>query len=212
MSYDTTSSARLLHRSVKNRLIAGVCSGFAEYLNIDPLIVRLAWVGLALWGGIGIVAYIAAMLLIPSEMSGRSMLASIDGKLLIGIVLVVLGLTWLLSGSFYYLQLQISHYLLPIVVVSLGVVLLYRKGKVSESGENADGISDEGIDERIGWSRSSDDRIIFGVCGGLGKYLNLDPNIVRVLWGVMTVSFFLAGIALYLLLYVIMPRERSSSL
>lgn len=57
--------AKRLFRSRENRMIAGVCGGIAEYLSIDPAIVRLGMVALTLCGGGGIVAYVAAWVLIP---------------------------------------------------------------------------------------------------------------------------------------------------
>ena len=42
--------AKRLYRSVTDRRIAGVCGGIAEYLNIDPLVVRLIFVALLLFG------------------------------------------------------------------------------------------------------------------------------------------------------------------
>ena len=55
-----------LYRNTKNKMIAGVCSGLAEYLNIDPTIVRLIWALIAL-GGAGIIAYLIAAIIIPEK-------------------------------------------------------------------------------------------------------------------------------------------------
>ena len=57
-----------LYRNTKNKMIAGVCSGLAEYLNIDPTIVRLIWALIAL-GGAGIIAYLIAAIIIPEKPS-----------------------------------------------------------------------------------------------------------------------------------------------
>lgn len=56
-----------LYRSKTNRTIAGVCGGIGEYFGIDPTIVRLLWVGFSLAGGVGIIFYIAALIIIPEE-------------------------------------------------------------------------------------------------------------------------------------------------
>lgn len=53
-----------LYRSETNKKIAGVCGGLAEYLNIDPTIIRLIWALVAL-SGAGILAYLIAALVIP---------------------------------------------------------------------------------------------------------------------------------------------------
>jgi phage shock protein PspC (stress-responsive transcriptional regulator) len=65
----TTEQAgpRRLYRSRGDRVIGGVCAGIAKYFSIDPVIVRIAAVALIFLGGTGIVAYVAALLLMPNE-------------------------------------------------------------------------------------------------------------------------------------------------
>ncbi len=58
---------RRLYRSQKERMIAGVCGGLAEVLDIDPTIVRLVFVLLALLGGHGILLYLILWLIMPRE-------------------------------------------------------------------------------------------------------------------------------------------------
>jgi len=53
-----------LYRSRSNRWIAGVCGGLGEYLNIDPIIVRILAIIIP---GFGWIAYLICALLIPSE-------------------------------------------------------------------------------------------------------------------------------------------------
>ena len=50
-----------------NRMICGVCAGIAEYLGIDPTVVRLLWAALGLTGT-GILLYIIAALVMPENM------------------------------------------------------------------------------------------------------------------------------------------------
>ena len=57
-----------LYRKPGNKVIAGVCSGLGEYLNIDPTVVRLIWALIGLTGA-GIVAYLIAALIIPEKPS-----------------------------------------------------------------------------------------------------------------------------------------------
>ena len=57
-----------LYRNTANKMIAGVCSGLAEYLNIDPTIVRLIWALIAL-SGAGLLAYLIAAIIIPEKPS-----------------------------------------------------------------------------------------------------------------------------------------------
>lgn len=56
-----------LYRSRRNSMIAGVCGGIGEYLNVDPTLIRLLWVLLGLAGGTGVLVYIAAAIIIPDE-------------------------------------------------------------------------------------------------------------------------------------------------
>lgn len=54
-----------LYRIKRGAMLAGVCNGIGLYLDVDPTIIRLIWALLALAYGFGIVAYIAAALIIP---------------------------------------------------------------------------------------------------------------------------------------------------
>lgn len=56
-----------LYRIRDGRKLAGVCGGLGEYFEIDPTLVRLAWVLLIFLGGSGILAYIIASLIIPEK-------------------------------------------------------------------------------------------------------------------------------------------------
>jgi phage shock protein C len=63
-----TTTPKKLYRSRKDRMIAGVCGGIAEYFNIDPVIVRLIAVILLLPGGFpGLVPYIVLWILVPEK-------------------------------------------------------------------------------------------------------------------------------------------------
>ena len=55
-----------LYRNTTNKMIAGVCSGLGEYLNIDPTIIRLIWALIGLTGA-GLLAYLIAALIIPEK-------------------------------------------------------------------------------------------------------------------------------------------------
>ena len=57
--------ARRLHLSSTDRKLAGVCGGLGEWLEIDPVLFRVAFIVLALIGGLGILVYVVLWLLIP---------------------------------------------------------------------------------------------------------------------------------------------------
>ncbi|WP_420631482.1 PspC domain-containing protein [Candidatus Leptofilum sp.] len=60
-------SDKRLVRNSHDEMIGGVCSGIANYLNIDPVIVRLVFVLLALGGGHGVLAYLILWVLMPTD-------------------------------------------------------------------------------------------------------------------------------------------------
>ena len=60
-------NGKKLYRSEKDHKLCGVCGGIAEYFNIDSTLIRLAWVLLCCLGFSGIIAYIIAAIVIPTE-------------------------------------------------------------------------------------------------------------------------------------------------
>lgn len=55
--------------------------------------------------------------------------------------------------------------------------------------------------------RSSTNKIIGGVCGGLGKYFNVDPTIVRVVFVLLLLPGGLPGFIPYIILWIVIPQE-----
>ena len=62
-----STSPRILTRSTTDRKISGVSGGLADYLGIDPLLVRIGFVVTALTSGVGLIAYLAMLMLVPSD-------------------------------------------------------------------------------------------------------------------------------------------------
>jgi phage shock protein C len=60
-----TESTHRLYRSGKDRILGGVCGGIAEYLGIDPVIIRILWIIGTLAWGFGILLYIIFWIIIP---------------------------------------------------------------------------------------------------------------------------------------------------
>lgn len=55
--------------------------------------------------------------------------------------------------------------------------------------------------------RTIQERMLGGVCGGLGKYFDIDPTVIRLFWVVVTVLSVGTGILVYLLAWIIIPEE-----
>ena len=56
-----------LYRCRHHPVLGGVCAGIAEYLHVDPILVRLLWVVFAFIMGTGIIAYLIAWIIVPEE-------------------------------------------------------------------------------------------------------------------------------------------------
>ena len=57
-----------LYRSLSDRKLAGICGGLGDYVEVDSTLIRVAWVLLAfLSGGIGLLAYLVLIFVIPNE-------------------------------------------------------------------------------------------------------------------------------------------------
>ena len=62
-----------LLRSTRNIMVSGVCGGIAEYAGIDPSVIRILWALLTIASaGLGIIAYIACVVILPRDIDGDS--------------------------------------------------------------------------------------------------------------------------------------------
>ena len=66
-----TTEVRKLYRSQSDRLISGVCGGMGDFFGIDPTLMRIIFVLLAIFGGSGIIIYLVMLLIVPEEPLGQ---------------------------------------------------------------------------------------------------------------------------------------------
>jgi phage shock protein C len=59
--------AKQLLRNESNKMIAGVCSGLADYFGVDPTLVRIGFVIATVAFGIGVLPYIILWIVIPKQ-------------------------------------------------------------------------------------------------------------------------------------------------
>ena len=59
--------------------------------------------------------------------------------------------------------------------------------------------------------RSGKDRMLGGVCGGLGEHIGVDPTVIRLIWGVVTILSVGIGLLVYLFAWFIVPEEPRDS-
>jgi phage shock protein C len=108
-------------------MIAGVCGGLGRYLGVDPVLLRIAFVVLALAGGGGVLAYIVSWILIPEERPGEELGEARPSsgetlRLVVGGVLIVLGALWLLDVSFP----RLGRFLWPLALIAIGVGIIVQ--------------------------------------------------------------------------------------
>jgi len=200
-------------------MIDGVCGGFAEYFNTDPTIVRILWILLTIASvGAGVVLYLACMFIIPVNPAhfGPQAVPPPSGngtRHFWGAALVLLGAIILLSNlgfEFFHFWHVPWGVIFPVILILLGIGIIFfsqtqRTGPMPIP-EEAPSVGVQSPPKEL--RRSITDRKIFGVCGGLAKYLNADSSIVRILFIVLTLASFGVGIILYLALAIIVPEER----
>jgi phage shock protein C len=64
---DFKPQAQRLYRSRQEKMAAGVCGGLAQYFNVDPVLVRVAFVALGVASGVGLLAYIILAIVVPER-------------------------------------------------------------------------------------------------------------------------------------------------
>ena len=121
-----------LHRSATDRVCCGVCGGIAEYLAVDPSLVRLAFVVGTLWGGIGLLLYVVLAIVLPVDVQSTSVepLSVERSHAIAGIVLVVLG-ALLLAGNMGLAPWLSWNLFWPAVLIVAGAALLLRNPHTS---------------------------------------------------------------------------------
>jgi phage shock protein C len=215
---------RRLMRSNRDRVFGGICGGLAHYLEVDVVIVRIAYVALTLFSlGTGILLYLIAWIVIPLEKWEEPLPAAASPvrshkapnmRFMVGIFLIIAGILALVSIFLpWFWSFSTLRIVGPILLVVLGGTLIFaRTNRQHALTSDGDEISAPNADEpkadhrtrRL--TRQHQGRKIAGICAGFGKYFDLDPTIIRVLWLVL-IFVYGTGILLYLLCWLILPLE-----
>ena len=67
MNEPSSNGTKRLYRLREGRVVAGVCAGLAAYFGVDPTLVRLAFALVTIFGGLGVLLYLCAWVVIPEE-------------------------------------------------------------------------------------------------------------------------------------------------
>jgi phage shock protein C len=214
-----TATAKRLYKSRSDKMLNGVCGGIAEYFQVDSTLVRLGFVFLIFLGGLGLLLYFIAMIIVPSDPTvsaagtqpppARSDAGKVWGIVLIAIGgMVFLGNVGFPFWGWWHIPWGV---LLPAALIGGGIwFLVGGKRQVETPASGVPSPADSAAPRTNGTSRlyrSRTDTKMFGVCGGIGAYLNTDPTIVRILFIIAT--FVSAGlmILLYVIMAIVVPTE-----
>ncbi len=147
-------------------------------------------------------------------------------------VLIGLGIVWLLAnigvlgGLWGALWSLVNVFFWPALLIGIGYMLLRGanrdlkvdfanmknkvqgnvnvNGKMPSSDEVKAGMSD--VRQRIPLRRSNSDRILLGVCGGIGQRLGIDSNLVRLIWVAFSIGSVGMGVLVYVAVGLILPE------
>lgn len=135
-----TSSTRQLRRATQRGVLGGVAAGLARYFRIDVVIVRIVFIASLFVGGIGIIAYIAAWLLVPDE-DGRTAIRlgtgdarSDDLGRVAGVVLIFLAAMLVVSHWSWTGDIGV-----PVLLIGAGTWLLVRRAGDAPPSEASPG-------------------------------------------------------------------------
>jgi len=145
-----------LYRSRKEKMVAGVAGGIAEYLELDPVFVRIAFVCLIFFHGAGIIIYFVSALIIPKEeIFGTEKTEEeqqnneevklmekakrkVNREKIIGGILIVLGVIFLADNLFINIDFEDIFPLMLIGIGSWMVFNTFKKEKAKELTNNDD--------------------------------------------------------------------------
>jgi phage shock protein C len=116
----------LLRRSLDDRVIGGVCGGLGRYLGVDPVLVRIAFVILAVSGGAGLLLYVIGWIAIPEQAEdedpGPAPEPRGDAWWLLGVGLIALGGILLVDRLVPWFDVVVG----PLVLIAIGVAIILR--------------------------------------------------------------------------------------
>jgi phage shock protein C len=223
-----------LYRSQTNKVFAGVCGGLAEYFDVDPVVIRIIFVLMVLFGGSGVLLYIVAIFIVPKRPYQQESISA-DAAVSIappksdslrnwfGGGLVVFGLIILLSNleifHFFNFLEDAFEYVFPVLLIILGMAIIYYRQTQDERPQHTSSVSEGESTSEIPdplqtrsfreFRRSSTDKKLFGVCGGMANYFGIDSSLLRMLYVVLCLASFGAGFVLYVLIAIVVPYDQT---
>jgi len=202
-----------LQRSRKNVIIAGLCSGLGEYLNIDIAIIRLFAILSLLIGGWSITVYLIAAALLPKELiiahpsaNDVLLIKKENFKTVLSGILIFSGIFF----GFEYIGIKNNYsifflpngFVIPVIIIAVGVYLFSTKEPIlSNKAENSSRL----------FFRSRKDKIFMGVCGGFADYIKTDSSSIRIILIIVTLLTLGLFAIIYFAFALLTKNEPESS-
>ena len=139
---NTQLTGQQLRRSRRDRVFFGVCGGIAEYFTVDPVLVRLAFVIVALAGGAGVLAYIVMAIIMPDSepvatggaeppflgegTSQTSTTAGRNASIVGALILIGIGTIFLIDNLQWFGWFQPGIFW-PLILIGIGAALLAKR-------------------------------------------------------------------------------------
>ncbi len=185
------------------KLLMGVCSAFSNYIGFNPLIIRLiVLIAFLTLGQPIILIYAAFGILLPVGEEDELEKINLANNITLNIIFIIVIILLFLIQSGYLTLKEIFQFLaqridsFSLLVFSIALLINgYHKESLNMK---------EPTYKRL---TLSDNKIIFGVCGGLAEYLNIPPNLMRVVWVIFGISSFGIAILIYIILRFIIPPK-----
>jgi len=200
-----------LERSNHNRIITGICAGIGKYFNTDVSVIRIIAVLSLLFGLWSVVVYFILSLTVSAELETRiisdeekELQIKLNFRTVTSGVLMLSGIYFGFSSfGFQFLQFQLflsGGIFSGIVLIGIGIFLYTSNSQTTAL-----------LNPPNNFNRSSTDKIITGVCGGLAKYLSIEAQTLRIAFIILTALTLGLFSILYLLLSVLVFQENLKS-
>jgi phage shock protein C len=117
---------RELRRTRQDRVFGGVCGGLGRYFGIDPVLLRIVAVVLALSGGFGFLAYLIAWIAIPestdpTDPPARNSAGAPPASVFVGLAFVIVGVLLLMRSFLPHIEFD---FIGPAIVVVIGLAIV----------------------------------------------------------------------------------------
>ncbi len=210
MDFNNEKIERRLEIKLSEKFLLGVCAAFGNYFRIDPVIIRIVVLIIFLIVGQSVLLIYSSLgILLPvsgdvDRFNEYSNEITLNLFYLIGIVLVLL-IHWnviKLLDIYSYFDNKLNPFLLLLFFIAM-IINGYHKVEINMQASNQ---------KRLTLSKK---RLVAGVCAGLAEYLDIEPNLMRILWVMFVLASFGLGILCYFALWSILPvpeivREESN--